>query len=450
MRISIIGTGYVGLVTGVCLAEKGLKVTCVDVDLEKLKKINDSISPIFEPGLDSLLERNIHKNLSVSSDIERSVGESDVSIIAVGTPFDGEKVDLKYIKRVAADIGKGIKSKGSYHVVVVKSTVPPGTTDEIVKVTVEEKSGKKAGEDFGIGVNPEFLREGCAVEDFMNPDRIVIGGIDKKTTDMIAEIYNPFRDVDIVKTNNRTAEMIKYTSNSILATLISFSNEIGNLCSKTKNVDVKDVMRGIHLDKRFNPILSDNERANPGMLSYLEAGCGFGGSCFPKDVKTLISYAEGLGEKVELLNAVIKINENQPFKLIELLKKHYGDIKDIRVMVLGLAFKPDTDDVRESPAIPLINSLIRNGARVKVYDPVVKTKAEDLFGDSGVEILFSREDMLNNLSKIDALFLVTSWKEFYGLESIINKTNPDLLVIDGRRIFDNNLIDKYEGIGLGD
>jgi UDPglucose 6-dehydrogenase/GDP-mannose 6-dehydrogenase len=373
-----------------------------------------------------------------------------VSIIAVGTPFDGEKVDLKYIKRVAADIGKGIKSKGSYHVVVVKSTVPPGTTDEIVKVTVEEKSGKKAGEDFGIGVNPEFLREGCAVEDFMNPDRIVIGGIDKKTTDMIAEIYNPFRDVDIVKTNNRTAEMIKYTSNSILATLISFSNEIGNLCSKTKNVDVKDVMRGIHLDKRFNPILSDNERANPGMLSYLEAGCGFGGSCFPKDVKTLISYAEGLGEKVELLNAVIKINENQPFKLIELLKKHYGDIKDIRVMVLGLAFKPDTDDVRESPAIPLINSLIRNGARVKVYDPVVKTKAEDLFGDSGVEILFSREDMLNNLSKIDALFLVTSWKEFYGLESIINKTNPDLLVIDGRRIFDNNLIDKYEGIGLGD
>lgn len=446
MKVSIVGAGYVGIVTGACLAEKGSYVTCVDIDKEKVEKINNCIPPIFENGLEDLLKKNIlNKRLVASTDLKKAVMESEISIIAVGTLFDGEKIDLTQIKKSAEEIGTALKKKNVYHVVVIKSTVTPGTTDEVVLPILEKYSEKIAGVNFGVGVNPEFLREGCAVNDFMCPDRIVIGGIDKKTVDKILELYKDFNGVDKLITNNKTAEMIKYASNSLLATLISFSNEIANICALTQGVDIKDVMAGVHLDKRFNPILSDGSRVNSGFLSYLEAGCGFGGSCLPKDVKALISYAENRGENCKLLRSVIEVNQEQPNKLIQLLSKHYKSFKNLNVAILGLAFKPDTNDMRESPAIPVIKLLLHNGAHVKAYDPVAKEEAKKIFGTGNIEYPESLEETLLD---VDAVILITRWKEFNDLDTLINNLEPQPLVIDGRRMLSKKNYKKYEGIGL--
>jgi UDPglucose 6-dehydrogenase/GDP-mannose 6-dehydrogenase len=446
MKVSIIGAGYVGIVTGACLAEKGFYVTCIDIDKEKVEKINNCIPPIFENGLEDLLKRNvINKRLVASTDLKKAVIESEISIIAVGTPFDGEKIDLSHIKKSAEEIGSALNEKNTYHIVVIKSTVVPGTTDDVVLPILEKYSGKKAGVDFGVGVNQEFLREGCAINDFMNPDRIIIGGIDKKTVDKLLELYKGFNGIDKLITNNKTAEMIKYISNSLLATLISFTNEIANICALTQGVDIKEVMAGVHLDKRFNPILADGCRVNPGFLSYLEAGCGFGGSCLPKDIKALISYAESIGENPKLLRSVIEVNQKQPNKLIQLLNKHYESFKNLKVAILGLAFKPDTDDMRESPAIPVIKSLLQKGAYVKAYDPVAKEEAKKIFGTNNIEY---PESLNETLLDVDAAILITRWKEFKDLSSLINGIKQQPLIIDGRRILNKNNYKKYEGVGL--
>ena len=446
MNISIIGTGYVGLISGVCLAEKGHKVTCVDTDELKIEKINNCISPIFEIGLDKLLKKNvINKRLKASSDIQKAVAESDLSIIAVGTPFDGDEINLSYVKKVAEDIGKILKVKKEYHVVVVKSTVIPGTTDGVILPILEHCSGKKSGNDFGVGMNPEFLREGCAVNDFMNPDRIILGGIDENTIRKMSELYTCFSEVDKIITNNKTAEMIKYTSNSLLGTLISFSNEIGNICSLIPEVDAKDVMAGLHLDKRLNPILNDGSRINPDFLSYLEVGCGFGGSCFPKDIKALISYAEKLGEKPVLLKSVIEINQNQPFKLLQLLQNNYKSIENLNVTVLGLAFKPNTNDMRESPAIPVINNLLQNGAKIIAYDPVSKEEAKKIFGTKNITY---PDDLKSALLNTDVVILITKWIEFNNLNQILSDLKKQPLIVDGRRMLNKNDFEKYTGIGM--
>lgn len=446
MRISIIGTGYVGLISGVCLAEKGFQITCVDIDKSKVELINNCIPPIHENGLIKLLEKNVtNKRLNASVDLEKAVMGSELSIIAVGTPFDGHKIDLSYVKNVAEQIGTALKKKDSYHVVVVKSTVIPGTTDDVVLPIIEKFSGKKAGEEFGVGVNPEFLREGCAVNDFMNPDRIVLGGTDKKAIERLLELYDTFDGIDKLITNNRTAEMIKYTSNSLLATLISFSNEIGNICASTPDVDVKNVMEGLHLDKRLNPILPDGTRVNPDILGYLEAGCGFGGSCFPKDVRALISYAKNVGEKPILLESVVKINQNQPHKLIQMLKTHYESFDHLKVAILGLAFKPDTDDMRESPAIPIVKSLLQNGALIRAYDPVAKEEAKKIFGTKNIEYPESLNDALLN---VDVVILITKWDEFNNLNTSLNDLDQHPLIIDGRRMLNRDDYDKYIGVGL--
>ncbi|MCP4424945.1 MAG: UDP-glucose/GDP-mannose dehydrogenase family protein, partial [Chloroflexi bacterium] len=282
MKVSIVGTGYVGLVSGVCLAGKGHQIICVDIDREKVDKINQAIPPIYEEGLTELLEENIGTNLQATTDLRQAVMGSEMSLIAVGTPFDGEEIDLTYIKQVSRQIGEVLRDKDDYHVVVVKSTVVPGTTDDVVRPILEESSGKKAGPDFGLGMNPEFLREGKAIEDFMVPDRIVLGGIDGRSQDALAKLYAVYEGVDQLKTNNKTAEMIKYTANSVLATMISFSNEIANLCAVLGDIDVTEVMEGVHLDKRLSPILPSGERIRPAFTTYIQAGCGFGGSCFPK------------------------------------------------------------------------------------------------------------------------------------------------------------------------
>ena len=303
MRISIIGTGYVGLVSGACFAEIGHDCVCVDLDPSKVERINRGETPIHENGLEPMLKRLVGKRLRATTDLRQAVLDSDITFIAVGTPFDGQRIDLTYIREAARQIGEALREKSSYHVVVVKSTVVPGTTDDVVRPVLEQASGKKAGADFGVGMNPEFLTEGVAVDDFMKPDRIVIGGIDERAIDALDRLYSVFRDVDVVRTDPGTAEMIKYTANSLLATLISFSNEIANLCAAQK-VDVADVMKGVHLDRRFSPILAGGERVTPGLIADPWPGAGFGGSCFPKDVRALIAHGTSGGANMQLLSSV--------------------------------------------------------------------------------------------------------------------------------------------------
>ena len=444
MTLSVVGTGYVGLVSGACLAEMGHQVTCVDVDADKVDRINRKEAPIYEKGLDDLLDRNVGTRLRATRNLRTAVLESDLSLIAVGTPFDGEEIDLSNVKTVARQIGEILREKDDYHVVVVKSTVVPGTTDEVVLPILEETSGKTAGVDFGVGMNPEFLREGEAVADFMNPDRIVMGGIDERTLNALDAVYAVFDGVDVVRTNNRTAEMIKYTANSLLATLISFSNEIGNLCAALEDIDVTEVMEGVHLDDRFSPILDDGTRIRPGFTTYLEAGCGFGGSCFPKDVKALIAHGNRAGSPMRLLESVMDINREQPAKVMDLLHQRLSTLAGRTVAVLGLAFKPGTDDMRESPAIPVVDALRDEGAFVQAFDPVARNEAERVLGLEGITYA---PNLKKAVTGSDAVVLMTQWPEFRELPDLIADLDRDPVVIDGRRMIDADSVVHYEGIG---
>ncbi len=443
MKVSVVGTGYVGLVSGVCLAEKGHQVICVDVDQAKVDKINKGIPPIYEAGLEELLQKNIGSTLTATTDLRQAVMDTDLSLIAVGTPFDGNEIDLKYIKLVSEQIGTILKDKDDYHVVVVKSTVVPGTTDGVVLPILEQASGKKAGADFGVGMNPEFLKEGEAIPDFMSPDRIVLGGIDKRSTDALAELYAMFQGVDQLRTNTKTAEMIKYTANSLLATLISFSNEIGNLCA-TVGVDVVEAMHGVHLDKRFTPILSTGERIFPSSITYLAAGCGFGGSCFPKDVKALIAYGNKMGSSMQLLQSVININAAQPQRMMDLLKADYPDLDGKKVAVLGMAFKPGTDDIRESPAIPVTHALLAEKALVMAYDPIARHEAEKVFSD---QVSFY-DDLEGAIADVDAILIMTRWQNFQQLPELLKDREHPPLVVDGRRMLNKTDVPRYAGVGL--
>lgn len=444
MRISVVGTGYVGLVGAVGFAENGHDVVCVDIDAAKVDAINAGQSPIHEEGLDDLLLSNIGTNLRASTNLADAVLNSELSLIAVGTPFDGDKIDLSYIREVSRQIGEVLAGKDDYHVVVVKSTVVPGTTDDVVLPILEEASGKKAGQDFGVGMNPEFLREGVAVDDFMNPDRIVLGGIDDRTRDVLARAYTSFKDAEIVRTSNKTAELIKYTANSLLATMISFSNEIANLCTAVGEVDVVDVMRGVHLDKRLTPLNGEGHRVWPGFVSYLESGCGFGGSCFPKDVKALISHGESLGEPMSLLKSVIDINDSQPGKVVELLDQHFPSLEGVRIAVLGLAFKPGTDDMRESPAISIVNELIARNADLSAFDPVAREEAEKIF--DGNRIRYG-ETVGETIEGAEALVILTRWNLFETLPDMLSGKDDQPLVIDARRMLDASSTSRYDGIG---
>ncbi|BBO77672.1 UDP-glucose/GDP-mannose dehydrogenase family protein [Desulfosarcina widdelii] len=446
MKISVVGTGYVGLVSGVCLAELGHTVICVDVDTAKVDQINRGDSPIYEQGLDELLQKNLGTRLTATTDLERAVHETELSMIAVGTPFDGRAIDLSFVRQAAEMIGDALKTKSAYHVVVVKSTVIPGTTDSVVTPALENASGKKAGADFGVGMNPEFLREGDAVADFMRPDRIVLGACDSRSHGVMRQLYEPFTSANILSTNSRTAEMIKYTANSLLATLISFSNEIGNLCKKSGEVDVAEVMKGVHLDKRLSPIGENGRRIVPAITTFIEAGCGFGGSCFPKDVKALIAYGQSLGESMSLLDAVIRINREQPGQIIAMLKKHFHSLQGVSVAILGLAFKPETDDMRESPAIPVIHTLVEQGARIHAFDPVARNEAKKLFGDA----ITYAETLEDALADSSAVAILTRWDAFKRLPRLVQAMHPQPLVIDGRRMLDKKDFDRYEGIGMGE
>jgi UDPglucose 6-dehydrogenase/GDP-mannose 6-dehydrogenase len=445
MKVSIIGTGYVGLVTGACLAEKGHQILCVDKDPQKVSKINQGISPIFEEGLEEILKKNIGNKLTATTELGEAILGSEITLIAVGTPFDGKQIDLSQVKEVSAQIGSALKGKAGYHAVVVKSTVVPGTTDEVVLPILEEASGKKAGSDFGVGMNPEFLTEGQAVADFMVPDRIVLGANDEKSMLLLEQLYQAFDGIPKMKTNSKTAEMIKYASNAMLATQISFANEIGNLCSALGGVDIVDVMKGVHLSNYLRPTARDGSRIQAPVSSFLEAGCGFGGSCLPKDVKALIAHGEKAGLPMPLLSAVVETNLRQPGEVIRLLKKHMTSLKDVRVAILGLSFKPDTDDIRESPAIPILKELLSQGAILKAHDPVANHEVRELFPPHQLTLCETLEEAITG---VDAVVLVTRWGQFEEVPEMLARVNPQAIFVDGRRMLEKHRFAHYEGIGL--
>jgi len=443
MKVSIIGTGYVGLVTGACLAEKGHQVTCVDINPDRVAALNRAESPIYEAGLEELLRKHVGKGLSATTDLTAAVLNTELTLIAVGTPFNGKEIDLSFVLGATKQIGAALKQKSSYHLVVVKSTVVPGTTDQHVLPALEAASGKKSGKDFGVGMNPEFLSEGEAVNDFLFPDRIVLGGIDQRSTDVLEELYKPFPfDVPRLRTNTRTAEMIKYASNSLLAALVSFTNELANLGSALGNIDTTEVMRGVHLSMYFR---SRNKEGLPPITSFLKAGCGFGGSCLPKDVSALVVHGKKAGVPMPLLESVLRINEEQPERTVNLLRKHWSDLKNVRVAVLGLSFKPETSDVRESPAFPIMRELLDSGAVVKAFDPIAKHEAQKAFPEPKVDYCDSLDAALTG---IDAVIVVTPWKEFKDVPALLAAKQPQVVLVDGRRAYDKQSVTKYEGIGL--
>jgi UDPglucose 6-dehydrogenase len=416
MKISVVGGGYVGLVTGTCFAELGHNITITDIDPEKVRAINNGKPPIYENGLEELLKRNAGKRLRAGTGYE-SLAEADIVFICVGTPPkpDGS-ANLSYIKSASESIGTSLKCNTSYCVVVVKSTVPPGTTEKNVLPAVLMASGKTEKE-IGFAMNPEFLREGRAVEDFLHPDRIVIGSSYPRAGDRVAEVYMNIR-APVLRTGLTAAEMIKYTSNAFLATKISFSNEIGNLC-KNLNIDVYEVMKGVGLDPRIGPL-------------FLNAGAGFGGSCFPKDVSTLVSLAKESGENPVLLQSVLAVNEQQPHRMIALLEKRIGTLTGKRIVVLGLAFKDNTDDIRDSRAIPVIQDLLDKGAYVTAYDPMAGPAMQEVF--PSLEYASSAADALRGA---EGCLVMTEWPEFSRLDTEFDLMAQQI-IIEGRRILTRN------------
>jgi UDPglucose 6-dehydrogenase/GDP-mannose 6-dehydrogenase len=445
MRVSIVGAGYVGLVTAACLADKGHDVVCVDVAVDKVQKINDAVPPFVEPGLAELLRKHAGVRLQATTDLRRAVLGTDVTFIAVGTPYDGRTIDLTHLKSAATGIGDALRDKPTYHLVVVKSTVVPGTTDDVVRPLLEAMSGRRVGLDFGVGMNPEFLTEGEAINDFMLPDRLVLGGVDARSQDVLAEIYAGFPDVARIRTNNKTAEMIKYASNAVLATLISFSNELANLCAALRGVDIAEVMEGVHASRYLTSVTDGASTVTAPIASFLWAGCGFGGSCLPKDLKALIAHGDRAGVDMRLLDAVMQVNDDQPLQILALLERHFPSLHGIRVTVLGLAFRPGTDDIRESPAVPIIRQLLARGAAVRVYDPVARPSLDALFGEPAPG---SAASLAEAIDGAQAIVLVTRWAEFADLPRRLEGIEPAPVVVDGRRMLPKRAIARYEGIGL--
>ena len=421
MDIAIVGTGYVGLVSGTCFAEMGVNVTCVDVDRTKIDKLLAGRMPFYEPGLEEMVLRNTREGrLHFTTELSDILPEVDIVFSAVGTPPDEDgSADLKYVLAVAREFGCNIRK---YTILVTKSTVPVGTAQKVKSVIREELA--RRGEDipFDVASNPEFLKEGAAIKDFMSPDRVVVGVESARAKEMMSRLYRPFllNNFRVIFTDIPSAEMIKYAANAMLATRISFMNDIANLCEKV-GADVNMVRKGIGSDSRIGN-------------KFLYAGCGYGGSCFPKDVKALIKTAESNGCPMRVLTAVEEVNEHQKRIVFEkLLRFCDGDLRGRTVALWGLSFKPETDDMREATSLVTIDLLLSAGARVRVYDPVAMDECRRRIGDS-VEYA---SDMYDAVSGADALLLLTEWKLFrLPSWSLVGKSMKRRLVIDGRNIYD--------------
>ncbi|WP_101689929.1 UDP-glucose dehydrogenase family protein [Dysgonomonas massiliensis] len=438
MKTAIVGTGYVGLVTGTCFAEMGTDVTCVDIDETKIENLRNGIIPIYEPGLEDLVKSNYKSGrLKFTTDLSSVINDVDIIFSAVGTPPDEDgSADLRYVLDVARTIGQNLNK---YIVVVTKSTVPVGTAQKVKSVIREELDKRgKTDIEFDVASNPEFLKEGAAVQDFMRPDRVVVGTESEKAKKMMEKLYSPFmlNNYRIIFTDIPSAEMIKYAANAMLATRISFMNDIANLC-EIVGADVNMVRKGIGTDTRIG-------------TKFLYAGCGYGGSCFPKDVKAIIKTGEKYGYKLELLEAVENVNERQKHILFQKLMDYYdGDIKGKTIALWGLSFKPRTDDMREAPSLVLVDQILKAGGRVKAYDPIAIEEAKRRIGD----VITYSKDAYDATVDADAILLVTEWNEFrLPSWSVIKKTMKKPVVFDGRNIYNKNELKElgfdYSGIGI--
>jgi len=436
MKITIVGTGYVGLVTGTCFAETGIDVVCIDINRQKIDNLKKGIIPIYEPGLEKMIERNVSKKrLIFSTDLHSGLAGSDIIFIAVGTPGnDDGSADLKYVLDVARNIGKQIEK---YILVVTKSTVPVGTA-EIVRNTIRnELKRRKVDIPFDVASNPEFLKEGDAIEDFLRPDRIIIGVDSERAEQIMKKLYKPFllNGHPLIFMDIPSAELTKYAANSMLATRISFMNDIANLCELV-GADINMVRKGIGSDSRIGN-------------KFLYAGAGYGGSCFPKDVRALIKVSESKGYTMKILKAVEDINNHQKYLLFTKISKHFNeDLKDRTITIWGLSFKPNTDDMREAPSLVIIQKLLEKGVRIKAYDPVAMNECRKRIGDT----IEYAKDRYEALIDADALVIITEWPEFrlpnYRIMEKLMKTK---VIFDGRNIYDpvemkeNDFI--YYGIG---
>jgi nucleotide sugar dehydrogenase len=439
LRISVVGTGYVGLSTAVCFASRGYGVLTSTRNTDNLRLINAKQAPFYEPMLTELLTQSVESgNLHAVYSREEAVADTDVTFVTVGTPerSDGS-INLDYVASASSDIGKALGKKGNYHLVVIKSTVIPGTADHVIKPILEETSGKETGVDFGLCMNPEFLKQGSAIQDTLHPDRVIIGEHDNRTGDVMHKLFSEFYGgtVQILRMSLSSAEMVKYASNAFLATKVSFANEIANICEKLRGVDVTEVMAGVGLDHRINP-------------RFLNAGAGFGGSCFPKDLKALASFAQSVDYKAPLLRSVLEINAAQAQHVADLAIAELQRVSGRKASLLGLSFKPETDDLREAPALKIARALLRNGTTVAAYDPVVKAVPFP-----GYEGLLCTDSIQECLKNSHCCILATEWEQFKSLtpDDFINNMSSPVL-IDARRIFDAQQFAarlRFIGIGLG-
>lgn len=435
MKIAMIGTGYVGLVTGTCFAESGNDVVCVDTDEDKIRQLTDGIIPIYEPGLDTLVKRNVEEErLRFTTSLKEAVDESLLLFIAVGTPpgEDGS-ADLQNVLKVATDIGNCMNE---YKIIVDKSTVPVGTGKKVSDAINKQLQNRGLNIDFDVVSNPEFLKEGNAIDDFMKPDRVVIGCDNVRTAELMKELYSPFvrTGKPIIVMDVPAAEMTKYAANAMLATKISFMNEIANLCEKL-SVDVSDVRKGIGSDSRIG-------------YSFIFPGAGYGGSCFPKDVQALVKTSKDNDFNLKILEAVEEVNNNQKKVLFSKLKRRFDNLQGKKIALWGLSFKPNTDDMREAPSIVLINQLLEEKAEVVAYDPEAQKEAKKIFGD---KIKYVKKSY-HALEGADAMVIVTEWNEFRRpdmdrIKSLLKKP----VIIDGRNLFEPQKMKElgfdYEGIG---
>ncbi len=435
MKIAVIGTGYVGLVSGTCFSELGVRVSCLDIDQKKIDNLNKGILPIWEPGLKDMVDDNMHKGLlSFTSDYAEALKDAEAAFICVGTPPDEDgSADLKYVLAVAREIGRNISD---YIVVVTKSTVPIGTSEKVRKAVADEIAARNVDIKFDVASNPEFLKEGSAVADFMKPDRVVVGVDSEKAKELMTRLYRPMllNNFRVIFTDIPSAEMIKYAANSMLATRISFMNDLANLCELV-GADVNMVRKGIGSDTRIGS-------------KFLYPGCGYGGSCFPKDVKALIKSASDYGYSLEILTAVENVNNRQKEILFGKVYKYFkGDLKGKKIAMWGLAFKPNTDDMREAPALVLAEKFTSMGAQIYAYDPVAMEEAKRRLGDM-ITLCKSPYEATENA---DALLLVTEWSEFRVLDYKLLEKMKQKLIFDGRNIYDPKEVKsfgfQYFGIG---
>ncbi len=443
MKIAIVGTGYVGLVSGACFAEVGIDVTCVDVDTNKIERLKAGEIPIYEPGLDDLVKRNVNEGrLHFTTDLLSCLDDVEVVFCAVGTPPDEDgSADLKYVLEVARTFGQNIKR---YTILVTKSTVPVGTSKKIKAVVDAELSKRGENIPYEVASNPEFLKEGAAIKDFMSPDRVVIGIESDRSRKVMERLYRPFllNNFRVIFMDIASAEMTKYAANSMLATRISFMNDIANLCELV-GADVNMVRKGIGTDARIGN-------------KFLYAGCGYGGSCFPKDVKALIHTGKEHGYDMRIIEAVEEVNNRQKSIVYDKLATALGDLKGKRIAIWGLAFKPETDDMREAPSLVVIESLVAAGAIVRVYDPVAMAECRRRLGDGcslpGNGRIEYASDMYDAALGAGALLLLTEWKQFRMPSwPVLRRVMTNPLIVDGRNIYDRSEVESegfiYYGIG---